>query len=211
MVALLGFGDREPPGTALALLGDAGARYGAARAPWLRRRLAATRWLARTCAGAVLGLPPARVPLATGPHGRPVLTGSGWDVSISHTRAAILVALADGRRVGADLEPTGRGRDLAGLEDAVCCPAELRWWQALPPGERAGFLLRRWTLKEAHGKAVGLGLGLRFDGYGFRWCAGRPRRTDDRGRPLAATGWTYRSLPVRGLGLIGLALGPPSR
>jgi len=199
----------DPPAHAIALLGPDRARYEAATSEPLRRRLAASRWLLRSCAGALLGRSPALVPLTTGPNGRPMLDGTGYDVSITHTGTAVLVALAAGHRVGTDLEPLERAPVLSGMERTVCSPAELAAWSRLLPGERHAFLLRRWTLKEAYGKAVGLGLGLRFDSYGFQWRAGHPARTDARGRPVPAAGWAYRSDAAAGLGLIGLALGPP--
>jgi 4'-phosphopantetheinyl transferase len=85
------------------------------------------------------------------PHGRPSVVGPNLDVSVSHSGDLALVAVADGVRVGVDIELI-RPFEFVSLMDHVC-----------DPSERAGVtdgaaFLRQWTRKEAVVKATGDGM-----------------------------------------------------
>lgn len=112
----------------------------------------------RLAAGALLGLPPERVPVSRAcadcgkPHGRPVIAG-GPELSVSHSGERVAVALSGTGPVGVDVEAYDRrvGPDIAGH---VLGPDEPL---AEGPGAQAG-LLAYWTRKEAVLKATGDGL-----------------------------------------------------
>lgn len=90
--------------------------------------------------------------------GKPILANDPTiGFSLSHSDGRALLAVARGRRVGADLECDRRTAELLPLARAICAPAELA---ALPAQEapRARALLALWTRKEAYLKARGLGL-----------------------------------------------------
>jgi len=78
-------------------------------------------------------------------------------VSLAHTEGGAVARVAEGRRVGIDLERPERRPD--GFAELVLTPEER---QLLPEGD--AWLARVWTAKEAVGKARGTGL------------AGDPRR-----------------------------------
>ncbi|QMU71176.1 4'-phosphopantetheinyl transferase superfamily protein [Streptacidiphilus sp. P02-A3a] len=106
-----------------------------------------------------LGVPASEIWVEHEPGGRPLLGGAGrgLQVSVSHARRALAVALCDGAPVGVDVEPL-RGLSGAALAGKWLAPAEARWVQELPrPRQALGFLWL-WTQKEAVGKALGLGL-----------------------------------------------------
>lgn len=98
--------------------------------------------------------------LARDTHGRPRLdhAHAGRDVSWSHSGDRLLLALADGVEVGADLErlrPRARALELAARFFA---PSESAWLQAQPAHARDLAFVRLWCAKEAVLKAHGRGI-----------------------------------------------------
>jgi 4'-phosphopantetheinyl transferase len=122
------------------------------------RLVPAERWIVARAAvrivlGGRLGLAPAAVEIATGPHGKPELRDAPLRFNHSHSGDRALVALAHGAEVGVDVERTARRstaieRTLTDGERA-----------ALGGGDRHTELLRIWCRKEALAKAIGGGLG----------------------------------------------------
>ena len=121
------------------------------------RLAAAPRWIVARAAlrivlGQQLGIAPAEVEFAAGPHGKPEVPGARLRFNLSHSGDRALVAVADGIEVGVDVERTSRrSRAIA---------------RTLTDGERAALhggehlaLLRIWCRKEALAKAIGGGLG----------------------------------------------------
>ncbi|QMU75756.1 4'-phosphopantetheinyl transferase superfamily protein [Streptacidiphilus sp. PB12-B1b] len=111
-------------------------------------------------AAAELGVPASEIWVDHEPGGRPLLCGaaSGLQVSVSHARRALAVALCGGAAVGVDAEPVRRLSGAA-LARAWLAPAEAQWVAELsgPEQQALGFLWL-WTQKEAAGKALGRGL-----------------------------------------------------
>ena len=122
------------------------------------RLVAASRWIVARAAlrivlGGRLGLAPADVEFATGPHGKPEVPGTPLRFNHSHSGDRALVALTHGVEVGIDVERTARRsqaieRTLTDGERA-----------ALDGSDRHIGLLRIWCRKEALAKAIGGGLG----------------------------------------------------
>ena len=73
------------------------------------------------------------------------------EVSLAHTEGGAVARVADGRRVGVDLERPSPRPD--GFTQLALTPEERR---LLPEGD--AWLARAWTAKEAVGKARGTGL-----------------------------------------------------
>jgi 4'-phosphopantetheinyl transferase len=133
-----------------------------------RARFATARLMVRAALGRRTGQAPADVELdATCPrcgaqHAKPVAGGraSGLELSISHSGEHVAVVLAEGARVGIDVEGPealggGDGRD---LWEAVLRPSEQALVARLPEELRAEAFLGVWTRKEAILKATGDGL-----------------------------------------------------
>jgi 4'-phosphopantetheinyl transferase len=140
---------------------DAAERERAARlrdpGPWT-----VARGALRELLGARLGLAPADVRLAAGPHGKPEVAGSPLRFNVSHTGSLALIALATGFEVGVDVERLDRRSSAI---SRTLTPAEAAALDA-GGGDRHVELLRVWCRKEALAKAIGGGLGwepLRFD------------------------------------------------
>jgi phosphopantetheine--protein transferase-like protein len=107
-----------------------------------------------------LGVSPESVRVARGPTGKPELEGSNLAVSLVHSGAAVLVAIASAGDVGVDVEVLGRDITDWELVEQALTKGERDRLQALPDGERTESFLRSWTRKEAILKAAGTGLGI---------------------------------------------------
>jgi 4'-phosphopantetheinyl transferase len=114
-------------------------------------------------------------------HGKPRLAGrSDLDFSISHSGELALIAVARGRRVGADVERVRPRTDVLAIARGSLSARERRAIEALATDEaRREAFFRCWTRKEAYLKALGVGLAGGLD-------------TD----PEQARGWQIRSLPA---------------
>ena len=88
--------------------------------------------------------------------GAPRLT-DGRAVSLAHCQGLAIAVLADGGRIGVDIEPTDRPvHHPSAMAERFFSPAEREAW--MESGEDVEQFLRIWTRKEALGKAQGLGL-----------------------------------------------------
>ena len=150
-----------------------------------RRRSRLGAALLRHVVGRVTGVPPARVavrracPDCGGPHGRPSLPGTGWQVSLTHAGDWAGLALSDTAPVGLDLEPVTAAHDEATV-DVICAPEEER------PVDARGFL-ELWTAKEAVLKATGEGLACPPSQVVLRRTDRAPQLLSYRGAPRDAS------------------------
>ncbi|MGQ0465398.1 MAG: beta-ketoacyl synthase N-terminal-like domain-containing protein [Sporichthyaceae bacterium] len=131
---------------------------------WLLGRIAAKDALrAQLWVDGAGPLFPAEVRIDNDPSGRPFATGAGSEdlqVSLAHSGPfAVALVGPPGTPVGIDVELV----DDAPAEAALLTPAERALLDALAPapGERAAWVTRFWTAKEAVAKALGTGLGGR--------------------------------------------------
>lgn len=101
----------------------------------------------------------ARCRTCGGPHGKPHLTDpvGGLELSLSHCRERIVVAVARQVAVGVDVEAIGPS-PADGIEQTALSPAERRALDAWPERRRGAAFLRYWVRKEAVLKATGHGL-----------------------------------------------------
>ncbi|SFS17069.1 4'-phosphopantetheinyl transferase [Dyella sp. OK004] len=107
-----------------------------------------------------LDVDPADVPLTNTPIGQPLLPGTDFATSLSHSGRWVAVAIANARSIGVDIERTFSTLTLDDLLTSVCTPTEARELRELPRRERERALLQLWTRKEAALKAFGVGLTL---------------------------------------------------
>ncbi len=130
-------------------------------------RYACGRALLRLALAERLAGDPAEFHIEPGVNRRPALAGAsrerwpGVDFNLSSTTGLVACALAEGGRVGVDVEQTGRGAIDEALVARVVSARERTWLDRSTSPETDFY--RLWTLKEAVAKADGEGLGLPFD------------------------------------------------
>lgn len=120
--------------------------------PGVPAQALAGHWLARE-----LVLAPSALALDRDARGRPRL-GPGHDVSWSHSGDRLLVALAEGVAVGADLERLRHRPRALELARRFFAPGESAWLASLPDPMRDAAFVRLWCAKEAVVKAHGRGI-----------------------------------------------------
>lgn len=122
-----------------------------------RRRLAAQAAL-RLVLAHETGVPPGRLRLLRGLHGKPRIEGAGVHFNLSDSDGLALVAVSPCAPLGVDLErirPVPRWRGIARRVFGAAFEARL---EALPPDQRNRALIAAWCRHEAWAKARGTGL-----------------------------------------------------
>lgn len=124
-----------------------------------RRRYIAAHSRLRELLGARCGSPPESLQLESGKHGKPALSGSRLQFSLSRSGGLAAYAFAWGRAVGIDVEAI---RPLATADSVAARTFPPREWRAyaLAPRDKAQGFFRGWTRTEALAKALGGGLNL---------------------------------------------------
>lgn len=113
----------------------------------------------RVMLGISLDLDPTEVPLSRSAAGQPLLPGTGFSTSLSHSGTWVAMALGGGATVGVDIECSPPHAALTPLMPDICTPDEIADLESLPLPQREAALLALWTRKEALLKAFGVGLG----------------------------------------------------
>jgi 4'-phosphopantetheinyl transferase len=146
---------------AASVLSEAERARAALGVPDVRRRRTLLRAALRHVLGHELGLPAGAVPIAVD-DGRPYLIGSGahpdLEFSCSASGDVGLIALADGARLGIDVERHCDEQALLASDEGWLTGAERRALTELPATDRLAAITRCWTQKEAVLKAYGVGL-----------------------------------------------------
>lgn len=151
-----------------------------------RNRFIVARATLRLFLGERLGVPPGKIELAYGAHGKPSLSGrlaGALCFNLSHCDAIALYAFSD-QPVGCDIE---RIRPLPELEQIVgtwFAPSEAALITSAD--DRAGLFFRYWTAKEAVLKAIGTGVTLLARDFELR---SRDHATFRSAGPAAVEGW----------------------
>ncbi|MDA0566718.1 4'-phosphopantetheinyl transferase superfamily protein [Streptomonospora sp. S1-112] len=139
-------------------------------------RYALAHGLARLAVGRAAGIAPESVafdlrcipcerkadPPDRGPHGKPRPSGpaEGLEISFSHSGDRVLLAMARGVAVGADVERVRQlHTGLDGLLDHALTEGERADLAALGPRDREAAFFTYWSRKEALLKATGEGVG----------------------------------------------------
>lgn len=150
------------------LLAESELERGRRRLEVVRRRSVVSRGRLRLLLGAVLGLPPASVPIGTNAHGKPVLLSSDYadfGFNVCHSGDDGLVALAGQSAVGVDLECRKTSHDAAWaklMAKTIFDSSEMVRWQKWPEDQWPAAVLDAWVAKEAILKAFGTGIGNRL-------------------------------------------------
>jgi 4'-phosphopantetheinyl transferase len=143
-----------------------------------RRRFTAARAALRHILGARLGVAPAEVRFAYGPHGKPELAagcGAGrLRFNLAHSHELALVALCEGRELGVDVEHVRPLADAMRIAERFFSTREREALAGLPPEAQREAFFRCWTRKEAYLKALGDGLARPLDGFDVSLARGEP-------------------------------------
>jgi len=118
------------------------------RADRMGNRLARTQYLrgrlnTRQILGAYLGVPPADVPLWTGPRGKPLTAAIAFN--LTHSGDLSLLAVARGVSLGVDLEQVRPRRNLTGIAARMLDGNQLQVLQSLAEPDRLLAFYRCWT------------------------------------------------------------------
>lgn len=158
-------GDGEAQAFAV-LAADERARHDRYLVDHARREYLATRLLARTLLGAVVGQEPKALSFVLGPWGKPVLTvPDAPRFNLSNTRGMVACAITARAEVGVDVERADRDVSGDSIAEHYFSRREVAALHALPPEARPERFFTLWTLKEAYIKARGMGLALPLDGF----------------------------------------------
>ncbi|HET6354898.1 4'-phosphopantetheinyl transferase family protein [Streptomyces sp.] len=146
------------------------AKATAFRSPLDRAHYMASHIALRRILGAHLGRAPEDVrlsqadcPVCDAHHGRPVVTGSSLQFSLSRRAGYCLIALAR-TTVGVDLE-VHPAVEVADELATTLHPREQALLELAPPDRRAAVFARIWAQKKAYLKGLGTGLAIAVHDY----------------------------------------------
>jgi 4'-phosphopantetheinyl transferase len=154
---------------ASALSDDERRRAAALRHEVDRRRFVARRAALRDLIAGYLGTDAAAATIATTAAGKPFVVGANaLDFNCSSSGSVAALVFASGARVGVDVEQRVGSQWEAFPLARFLSPAELDRLAAEPPARRDRLAATMWVLKEAVGKATGLGFSASPTGIGLR-------------------------------------------
>ena len=123
-----------------------------------RSRFVVAHAAVRFIVGERLGAPARELSWEYGPHGKPALCGAwtGAEVNLSHSGGQCLVAVAESRRIGVDIQRLDPGLDVVAMARRYFTSAESQFVQdAVGADARTERFAQLWTRKEAVTKAAG--------------------------------------------------------
>jgi 4'-phosphopantetheinyl transferase len=164
-----------------------------------RRRYLIGRGLLRSLLGRYLDLAPQDLRFETAAAGKPHLTSSQrrLQFNVAHSGEYVLIAVADGRAVGIDVEEVRDDFDVGQLAAHFFSPSEQRDLETLTGRAKLEAFFECWTRKEAYVKARGEGLSLPLDQFDVSLRPGEPvRLIATRPDPTEATRWHLSGLEV---------------
>lgn len=129
----------------------------AGRYPIAERRIVfvTARSVLRKLLAAKLGTSPEHVPIRIGERGKPYLENASVSFNVSHSGNWILIAIAEGREIGVDIEQINPKRPLERLADRFYHEEEKAELKARPSTKT---FFEIWTRKEAYLKLEGGGI-----------------------------------------------------
>jgi 4'-phosphopantetheinyl transferase len=164
-----------------------------------RDRFIVGRGALRALLGRYLGMEPGRVAFRYGPQGKPALAeGAGTSplqFNLAHSQGLALLAIAEGRQIGIDVEVIRPVSEVDQLVGRFFSPRECAEFRRVAEGERLASFYRGWTRKEAYLKATGEGLATPLDQFDVTLAPGEPARLlDVAGRPSEVSRWALLDL-----------------
>jgi len=162
-----------------------------------RARFIAGRGLLRHLLSRYLDEPPERIRFGYGPQGKPfLLEYPDLRFNLSHAADVLLVAVAQHRAIGVDVEPVPSDGVVDSVSGIVFSAPERSSLLASTGLQRRELFARLWTRKEAYIKAEGQGMSLRLDCIDVSTSPDRVLLLNDsRDQWLPSPHWTLRSFP----------------
>lgn len=166
-----------------------------------RRAFITARAVLRRILASYLEVDPTGFMFRYGANGKPSLHDDAHDrdlcFNVSHADTRALIAVAEERDVGVDVERIRPAMDVWALAERFFAPEEVDVLRGLPEGEQRRAFFHGWTRKEAFLKATGQGLTVALDQLAV---ALDPDETHVAVRtgwdPPEAAQWTVRTLPL---------------
>lgn len=106
---------------------------------------------------------PEAVKFSYGAYGKPSVSGLQFNMSHSHNVG--ILALAENRELGVDVEHIRADFATEDIARRFFSRAEVEGFNSLPVNERVAAFFRCWTRKEAYIKAIGLGMSQPLDEF----------------------------------------------
>jgi 4'-phosphopantetheinyl transferase len=163
-----------------------------------RRHSLVARGVLRMVLGRYLGMSPQEVRFGYGPAGKPHLaTGQPLQFNLSHAGALLLIAVANGRALGVDVEQVRTDFEVEDVATHFFSPAEQRALATLAGASQVGAFFACWTRKEAYIKALGDGLSHPLDQFDVSLLPGEEAcLIGTRPDPAEARRWRLAALDV---------------
>jgi 4'-phosphopantetheinyl transferase len=173
-----------------------------------RVRFVVARGALRNILGHYLNVPPGSLRFGYGAHGKPsllpefVMGSSGLaagklEFNVSHSHTLALVAVAQGRALGVDIERLRADASERQLAERFFSAQEVSALCALPDAQQPRAFFDCWTRKEAYIKARGEGLSFPLAEFDVSLQPGMPATLlCVRGDALEAGRWSLRTLDV---------------
>ncbi len=141
---------------------------------------------------------PHQLSFSKGEYGKPTLiSNEGIDCNLAHSGDYALIAIAQGRKVGIDVERMRTGISSFMIARQYFSKAEVAELEDLPIEQREVAFFTCWTRKEAYIKGQGLGLSLPLESFDVSLSPNEPAilratrpNTDEAAR------WTLLSLDI---------------
>jgi len=152
----------------------------------LRNRYIEVHGRLRNILARTLNEPPEKISIKKAEHGKPYLNDNPELVfNLSHSAAAMVIAVGWNCRLGVDIENCKPRTSLAALVDKCFAEEEIAYWNKLPDAQKIPEFYRYWTRKEAFVKATGRGIAL-----GLNHCVINPENQTEFLRVPAGCGQT---------------------
>lgn len=165
-----------------------------------REHFIAARGLLREIAALYLDAPAWRLRFGYGAHGKPFLLEAEHDdlrFNMSHSFDTVLVAVANRREVGVDIEHVRADIAVEEIAETVFSEPEKRTLSRFDGEAKRMAFLRFWTRKEAYTKADGRGVSLPLRHIDVSVPGDRVAVLDEpTGRWQACSLWTLQTLAV---------------
>ncbi|HEY9037273.1 MAG TPA: 4'-phosphopantetheinyl transferase superfamily protein [Pseudomonadales bacterium] len=124
---------------------------------------------------------------------------SDWQFNLSHSHGWLALAVSQVGEVGVDIEYAARSNAIERLAKRYFSSHEQAWLAEASAADYRQRFFDIWTLKEAYIKAVGKGLAVSLEGFGFTARDGRLQYRYEAGEPPSAAvqAWLSSALPER--------------